>query len=355
MIKIDGSYGEGGGQILRTSVALAALTMKPVEITNIRANRPKPGLKKQHMAGIQLTGRLVDAEISGLYEGSTKIVFRPRSRKGGRFEYNVGTAGAISLVLQAVIPAAILAPEKVVLQIEGGTDVAWSPPIDYMRNVFAPTVSKMGLHIKIEQVRRGHYPRGGGLVTCEIEQVKRLNPINVEQFGTLEYIRGISHCVRLPAHVAERQARAAESVLRENGMDNVDISVEHYPREHDPHRGPGSGIVLWAMSSTGNILGADALGTKGKRAEQVGSEAAHSLVRALSTGLAVDAHLSDMLVPYMALASGDNTIGITEVTSHLETNIWVSNKFLKTKMELVKREDGTGILYVRGLGSEVLS
>ncbi|MCJ7817515.1 MAG: RNA 3'-terminal phosphate cyclase, partial [Candidatus Thorarchaeota archaeon] len=168
MIEIDGSYGEGGGQILRTSIALAALTMKPVQISKIRAGRPKPGLKKQHLSGIKLTGELVDATIEGLEVGSTEISFTPNQRRSGSFSIDIGTAGSISLILQAVLPPAVLAPDPVTFLIQGGTDVKWSPPVDYLNNVFSPLLSRLGSIVEIEQKKRGHYPRGGGEVLCRV-------------------------------------------------------------------------------------------------------------------------------------------------------------------------------------------
>ncbi|MCF2135685.1 MAG: RNA 3'-terminal phosphate cyclase [Candidatus Thorarchaeota archaeon] len=351
MIEIDGSYGEGGGQILRTAVSLSAFTLKTVRIYNIRSGRPKPGLKRQHIAGIELTGHLVNAEISGLHEGSTEVIFQPRERRGGLFKYDIRTAGAISLVLQAVLPAAILAPDKITLQIKGGTDVSWSPPIDYMREVFIPAITRLGAQVTIKQLRRGHYPRGGGEVTCEVNPVDRITPFKENTFGEIEYVRGISHCVRLPAHVAERQAKAAESTLRARGFEPIKIEVEHYPKENDPHRGPGSGIVLWAESDRGNRIGADALGTRGKSAESVGKEAANNLSQQIKTGMPVDAHLADMLVPYLALAPGESKIGVTEITSHLETNIWVTERFLRIKTRLTRNNDGSGTLVISNQAS----
>ncbi len=350
MIDIDGAYGEGGGQILRTAVSLSALTMKPVRVYNIRAGRTPPGLKKQHMAGIRIVGELVDAQIDGLEEGSTEIVFQPRARRGGTFRHDVGTAGSIGLVLQAVIPAAMLAPDNITLDLIGGTDVAWSPPIDYMRYVFAPVVRQMGVHLEIEVMRRGHYPRGGGRVRCSIRRPDELVPSVMDRLGRIERVEGISHCVKLPAHVARRQAEAAARVLRVNGVDRVDIRVETYEKKSDPHRGPGSGIVLWAVDDSGHILGADSLGERNKSAESVGQEAAEKLTRYIARGRALDPNLGDMIVPYIALASGESAVSVAEVTSHLRTNVWATNRILGVNIKLDEFDDGTGRLMVRGVG-----
>ncbi|MHA1903773.1 MAG: RNA 3'-terminal phosphate cyclase [Candidatus Thorarchaeota archaeon] len=349
MIEIDGSHGEGGGQILRTSISLSTLTLEPVRITNIRAGRPNPGLRRQHMAGIELTARLVNAKVRGLNVGSEKVEFIPKQRRGGEFAYDVGTAGSVSLVLQAALPPALLSPDRVLFKLRGGTDVSWSPPVDYMSNVFSHMLGKMGASIQITQKKRGHYPKGGGEVICIVEPIERLAPLKFTNFGNLESVDGLSHCVRLPAHVAERQASSAEEVLREKGSEIIDIKREYYPKNSDPHIGPGSGIVLWAESDNGMRVGSDSLGARGKRAEDVGSEAAYNLLSEISPDKAIDSHLSDMLVPYLALASGNSKIGITKVTSHLETNIWAARSILDVDMKLEGRIGESGLLTVKGI------
>lgn len=348
MIEIDGSYGEGGGQILRTSVSLAALTMKPVRISKIRAGRPKPGLKRQHLSGIKLTGDLVDASIEGLEVGSTEVSFIPKQRRSGEFSIDIGTAGSISLILQAVLPPAVLAPEPITFHIKGGTDVKWSPPIDYLQNVFTQVLHRLGPIIELEQKKRGHYPKGGGEVYCRVTPIKELNPLDLVDFGEISTASGVSHCVRLPSHVAERQATSAKKVIRERLGIEVNIETESYSKKDDPHLGPGSGIVLWADDVNGTRLGADSLGDRGVRAEEVGIKAAKQLVSEVSAGKAIDSHLADMIVPYLAVAKGESKIGISEVTSHLTTNLWTIEQILGTSMNLEGTIGDSGLLKVTG-------
>lgn len=348
LIEIDGSYGEGGGQILRTSVSLAALTMKPVRISKIRAGRPKPGLKRQHLSGIKLAGELVDASIEGLEVGSTEISFIPIHRRGGSFRVDIGTAGSISLILQAVLPPAVLAPDPITFQIRGGTDVKWSPPVDYLENVFCPLINRLGPRIEIEQKKRGHYPRGGGEVLCRITPTKELNSLNLVEFGELNTVGGISHCVRLPAHVAKRQASSAEEVIRKRLDVEVSIEIETYSKKEDSHLGPGSGIVLWADGNNGARLGADRLGDRGVRAEIVGIKAAEQLVQEVSRGRAIDSHLADMIVPYLAVSRGESSIGISEISSHLTTNLWTVERILGTSMNLKGNIGESGLLRIVG-------
>ncbi len=348
MIDIDGSYGEGGGQILRTAVSLSALTMKPIRITNIRAGRPKPGLTRQHIAGIALTGMLVNATIKGLDIGSTTVEFVPDERRSGTFSYDVGTAGSISLVLQAVLPPAVLSSEPVVLNLRGGTDVKWSPPIDYLTNVFAHTIKQMGPTIKITQKKRGHYPRGGGIVSCEVVPSSEIKPLDQIEFGKVMKVSGISHCVRLPGHIAERQASSAEDLIQMRLGVEPEITRESYQKGDDPHLGPGSGIVIWVEDEHGVRLGADMLGERGKSAESVGNSAVSLLMEEVSSEMAVDSHLCDMLIPYIAIASGTSRIGVTKITSHLTTNIWTTEQILGTQLELQSESKKSGVLTVKG-------
>jgi RNA 3'-phosphate cyclase len=350
MIEIDGSHGEGGGQILRTAVSLSALTMRAVRITKIRAGRSEPGLKRQHVAGIEVTGRIVDAEIKGLTVGSTAVEFIPHERRGGTIHYDVGTAGSISLVLQAALLPAILSPEPISFRLKGGTDVKWSPPVDFMKNVFAHTLKHLGPNIEVLQKKRGHYPRGGGEVTCDVTPVGNVDSLEAVQLRNLSKIEGISHCVRLPSHIAERQAAAAEGVILRHLNIEAEIARESYQKGNDPHLGPGSGIVVWAESEHGIRMGMDALGERGKTAETVGNEAASQLVAEVSSGMAIDSHLCDMLIPYLAIASGNSRIGVAKVTSHLVTNIWAVERVLGAEIELDGKIGEPGTVLVRGVG-----
>ncbi len=347
MIEIDGSYGEGGGQILRTAVGMAALTGKPVRIFNIRANRPNPGMSHQHYHAVKAVAEMCDAECEGLEVGSTELVFRPGRVRGGEYEIDIGTAGSVTLLLQAVKLAALAADSTVEVEVRGGTDVKWSPPVDYEIHVHAHYLKRIGCEYELEVERRGHYPRGGGIVRARIEPVDRLKPLNAVEFGELEEVRGISHCVRLPPHVAERQARAAAEVIeRELGVE-PDIEVETYPKHRDPHKGPGSGIVLWAEDDQGNRIGADALGEKGKPAEQVGREAAEELVERVKTGMALDENMGDQILPFLALADGESEYGVTRVDPHLTTNAWVVQKFLDVDIEVDGEEGEPAVVRVR--------
>jgi RNA 3'-terminal phosphate cyclase (ATP) len=349
MIEIDGSMLEGGGQVLRTSIALSALTGIPTKITKIRGKRKKPGLQAQHLAGVKAIARLVDAKAVGLEMDSGSIEFHPQKSRGGLFKIDVGTAGSVSLLFQALAPIACFAPSEISLELTGGTDVPWSPTFDYLSLVFLPTLRKMGCEISAQLARRGHYPRGGGLVRFKITPVTgRLKPIVLNDFGEVENIKGVSHAVRLPEHVATRQAEAAKDSLARGGFKEVGIEIWH-EEEEISHLGPGSGIALCALTTNRALIGADALGEKGKLAERVGSEAADKLVGCLKRRCTVDDNLSDMLIPYMAVADGSSMILASQLSLHAKTNISVTEKFLDMKF-LVTERDGLTTISCRGVG-----
>ncbi len=355
MLVIDGSFGEGGGQILRTAVALSAVAGIDVKVVNIRARRPEPGLKRQHLTGILAAAKMCNAVVEGASVGSTEVVFRPGSIRGGRYEFDVGTAGSVTLVLQTLLPIMAYADSPVTVEIRGGTDVPWSPPVDYLGYVIEPHLREIGYGFGVELARRGHYPRGGGLVRVRVERPPRsFKPLDKVKSGKLLSIGGVSHCVRLPKHVAERQADAAARELAKRGVGvRMDLRTEWYEPEKDPHLGPGSGIVLWAITEW-SILGADSLGERGKPAELVGREAAMKLLEELSTGMAYDRHMADIIIPYLSLAEGSSTIGVSRLTLHAYTNIWLVKNMLKVEVEYSGDLDSPAVIKTRpGAGKEI--
>jgi len=315
---------EGGGQIVRTTIALAALTGKPVKLTKIRDKRPNPGLQAQHVVAVKAVAAICNAETSGLTQDSQELTFTPHGYAAGQLSFDVGTAGSIPLILQALMPAAAYAPSQVSLDLTGGTDVRWSPTIDYVRLIQLPLLQQMGYRATIRLQRRGHYPRGGGHVTILIDPPRTLKAVTFLERGELLGIEGISHSVRLSSHVAQRQANAAKEKLNADGFTQVNVATETYPPNQDPHIAPGSGITLLAKFSNGTILGSDSLGERGKPAEAVGADAATKLIAELASKAPVDRHMGDILIPYMTVAEGRSTIQVSEITMHTLTNIKVA-------------------------------
>src|SRR5207249_8391108 len=266
MIEVDGSFGEGGGQVLRTAVALAAVLSKEIHVFNIRAGRAEPGLRPQHMTGVKAAADLCSANLQGLEVGATEFVFKPGKLRAGSFRFDVGTAGSVTLVLQTLMPMLAFAPGPVQLDIVGGTDVKWSPPIDYIRLVTLPILKKIGYNGHLETVRRGHYPKGGGLVRFSTQGPSKLQPLTNDKPGSISRIFGISHATALPRHVAERQASSAKKPLEDAKLPFPSIDVE-VADDRSP-LSPGSGIVLSSEDQNGNTLGSDALGERGRPADR---------------------------------------------------------------------------------------
>jgi RNA 3'-phosphate cyclase len=326
MISIDGSQGEGGGQILRTAIAFSALTQEPVRIFNIRAKRENPGLRAQHLTGIKAAGKICDAKIKGDELGSREIEFFPGEIKGGNFNFNIGTAGSITLVLQALMIPAMKVKEKVKIQLKGGTDVKWSPTIDYLRFVTLPLLKKFGYEAKIDLLQRGYFPKGGGKVIAEIFPIKNLKPINLMERGKILSLEGISHAHNAleKARVSRRQARTARSLLY-NKLCKLNPGIEvKIKQEYYSTLSYGSGLTLWVKTEN-SILGANALGEKGKSSEVVGQEAAKNLIREVDSKAALDKYMGDQIIPYLALSSGE--VKVSEITPHTKTNVEIVNKF----------------------------
>lgn len=322
MIEIDGSYGEGGGQILRTAVAIAAYLGTPCKIVRIRRGRPKPGLRAQHLAGVQALAKTCHAEATGLHLGSQEVIFNPREVSGGRLRIDIGTAGAIGLLLQAVMLPAIKAPSSLGLRITGGTDVPWAPTAGYLMEVALPLLGKMGYQGKMVVNKRGYFPTGGGEVSAELERAT-LSPLKLLDRGGLRIIKGRSHASEAlrQRQVAERQREGATKIL-EGSSFPIDIEVEYRST-----LSPGSGIDLWAITED-TILGSNALGARAKRAEEVGAEAASALFRQINCGAALDEWMGDQILPFLAVAGGESTVSVPHVTDHLRTNLWVIGHFL---------------------------
>ncbi|MEM5836720.1 MAG: RNA 3'-terminal phosphate cyclase [Candidatus Aenigmatarchaeota archaeon] len=323
MILIDGS--EGWGQVLRTSIALSALTLKPVKVINIRASRPKPGLMPQHLTGIRIAAEFCKAEVSGLQYGSMEVEFIPKEFEIRDKTIDIGTAGSISLLLQTLTPMLIFADKKVTLEVIGGTAGLGAPTIEFVKYVTFPILNKLGLPLpEIEVIKQGFYPRGGGRVKITFTPAKLLSYVNLTNPGKLLSIKGISIAGSLPESVALRQAEAAKSILKKV-TENVEI--EYYSTQTYSQ---GTSITLWAETEN-SILGADNIGRRGVRAEDIGKEAAEELVKSIESKAALDKFMADQIIPFLALAHGKSCVTVEEITQHCISNISVCEKILGCK------------------------
>ncbi|MBW2993180.1 RNA 3'-terminal phosphate cyclase [Candidatus Woesearchaeota archaeon] len=343
MLSLDGSYGEGGGQIVRTALALSALTGKSFEVVDIRKGRKQPGLKAQHLQCIKALEQLCSAKSEHAKLGSDKLRFTPGKISGKTVTIDIGTAGSISLLMQSLLLPSIFADRKVSFHITGGTSGKWAMPVDYFSNVFAQHLKKFCEKIDIKLLKRGYYPKGGGQVEIVIKprwsvsnfeeffiEMKKQGPfIDIVEQGTLLQIKGISHASKLleNSQVAERQANAAQ-VLLSKYQCPVQIRTEYCDT-----RSMGSGITLWGIFSEGDeidfsnpvIIGSDSLGERGKKAELVGREAAENLIKEIDSYAAADSYLADNLVPFLVFGGKIKT---SKITNHCKTNIWVCEQFL---------------------------
>jgi RNA 3'-phosphate cyclase len=329
MIEIDGSFGEGGGQILRTATALAAVLKIPCRVFNIRKGREKPGLQTQHLLGLRALAELCNGRLEGDYLNSTEIKFYPGEIKAKDLVVKIETAGSITLCIQTLLPVALFAKNPIKISFKGGgTDVPFSPTIDHFRYVFLKILEKMGAKVEIEILRRGYYPEGGAKINAKIFPTK-LKPINLIERGEIKKILIISGASQSLKNkkVAERQIAGVKEVLGKLNLP-MEEKIEYYETQS-----PGSQICLIAEFED-TILGTDNLGKFGKRAEDVGKEAALELLKEQKTDACLDKHLADQILPYMALAPEKSQVTVSEITEHCKTNVWVIEKFMSGKFEI---------------------
>ena len=338
MLKLDCSYGTGGGQIIRSALALSTLSKKPFEAKNIRQGRKVSGLKAQHVYCIKALQKLANSKASLAVIGSEYLTYIPGELKGQTISIDIGTSGSISLLLQATLLPALFCKEKSKFKITGGTSGKWAMPYDFFANVFLPQIRKFSESMEIKLEKRGYFPKGGGKVELTItpKENKDLKIDNVEQ-GHLLHIKGISHASKdlEGAKVSERQTKSAKSLLIKY---NVPVEIQTV---YSDTLSTGSGITLWAIFSKDKDeidihnpirLGADSLGERGKRAEDVGSEAAERLIQEIDSGAPIDKHTADNLIPFLAMFGG--RIKVSKITNHTKTNIWICEQFLDKKFSI---------------------
>jgi RNA 3'-terminal phosphate cyclase (ATP) len=324
MLEIDGSHGEGGGQILRTALGLSCLLQKPFRIFNIRKSRRKPGLMPQHLACVRALARVSNAAVKGDHEGSVEIIFEPGEPGPGDFFFDIGTAGSTSLLFQAVLPSLIRVGGDSRITLKGGTHVPFSPPFQYISDVFVPALEKLGIRIKAEALRCGFYPRGGGEVRIKIARSQGIRGMTLRERARTGSVSGISGVGNLPVSIAERQRKAAVSLLLQHGL-GAEIDLLEVPAF-------GKGTFLFLLFESENcVAGFSALGELGKKAETVGEEAARELIDYYRTSACLDPHLADQIVPYLAAAQERSSFTTSRISGHLLTNLWITEKFAGVK------------------------
>lgn len=323
MITIDGSRGEGGGQIIRTSLALSVITGRAVTIENVRAKRAKPGLKRQHLTAVRAAARIGSANVTGDELNSGRLVFRPQTITPGHYEFSIGSAGSASLVFQTVLPALLCADGPSHLVLEGGTHNSMSPPFDFLAKTFLPLLRQMGAKVDARLERHGFYPAGGGRFVVDIEPAK-LKPLTVESRGEVLDRRARVLSANLPQNVATREKARLEKQL---GWRPNQVTIEH-----PESRGPGNAILLEIESEalTTVITG---FGKKGRRAEAVVDDVVTEYRKYIEHDTPVGEHLADQLLLPLALAGGGRFRTVPP-SDHTFTQVDTIRRFMDVQIDL---------------------
>jgi RNA 3'-phosphate cyclase len=344
LLEINGALGEGGGQVLRSSLTLSILTGRPIFIRNIRANRSKHGLLAQHLKSVDAASAVSKANVEGAALGSTSLTFRPHEVRSGRYKFDIGTAGATSLVFQTIFLPLSKAVAASSVIITGGTHVRWSPCFHFMEMQWLPYMQRMGFNADIELHSAGFYPQGGGRINTVIRPVTTIAPLNLIKRGKLIRITGISAVANLNREIAERQKRQAlgrlVSLSGTLGLPEIQIKIQEFPS-------PTKGTVLLLLAQFENGSACYyALGELGKPAERVADEAIDALLEFLDTDAALDQYLADQLLLPLSFAGAPSILHTSQITQHLLTNAEIIRTFLPVSISIDGDLGKPGIIHI---------
>ena len=326
ILEIDGSFGEGGGQIVRTAVSLSCITNKPIKIENIRKNRKVPGLKPQHLTALKILKKICNADVKPLKIKSTGLEFFPKEVQSCSLNEDVGTAGSISLIIQVLIPVIAICKKRLKLRIKGGTDVLWSPTIDYSQILLREVYQRMGINFSIKMIKRGYYPKGGGIIELEVEPAERVIPIILSNRKTRKVKLSCSYS-KIPFEIINAEIEEVEKKLTENNF-----LVE---KEIKEEKALDSGATLLiAGIDDHSIIGIDSLFNLRKRKFDL------DLTQFIKNNQSVDENLADMVVLPASLAEGMSIFQVDKISKHLETNLFVASKITGCKYGIGKLQDG---------------
>lgn len=330
MIELDGSQGEGGGQILRTSLTLSVITGTPFRVTNIRANRAKPGLMRQHLVAVQAAAQVCGAEVSHAEVGSSSLEFRPGGIKAGNYKFSIGTAGSSTLVLQTLLPALLFADTPSTVLVCGGTHNPMAPPAQFLQRAYGRVLDMMGARVDIQLRRYGFYPAGGGEVLASIEPCAQLRQVELIERGELRNAYSEAIIASLPGAIAERELQLVGERL---GWTEAQLKVIELPRD----QGPGNAVLI-TLDYEGITEVFTAIGEKRVRAESVAEAVVAEVEDYLSSTAAVGEHLADQAMLPMALAGGGQ-FTMHRVSQHAITNADVINRFLPVQIDFEQSID----------------
>lgn len=340
-LEIDGSFGEGGGSILRVGAGFSVLFERPIRIKNIRANRPTPGLRQQHLVGLKTLSELTQSILSDCKVGSTEITLHPKKNIKSNIQVKIGTAGSIGLLLQPIQIASLglSAPDKIEIKILGGGSYGkWAPGLNYLREVPYQIFKKVGLNIGIEVQKHGFYPKGGAIVKCTIKSSKnKIDPILLTELGNVKLIQGeiiITNQLK-GKNIGARIKKTVQEHLKKNLKVDIEINYKHVNS-----LSPGVGLLLWARSDTGAIISTGTLiGEKKISAENLGKRAANSMINYIKNEIPVDNYLSDQLIPIMGYANEPSKIKVQKITNHTKTNLKLTKLFVNRNYKIIKEKN----------------
>lgn len=351
MIKIDGSQKSGSGTIVRDSVSFSILAGEVLHLTNIRASRDKPGLRPQHLKALEACAQLCQGRLEGATVGAREITFRPGTMiRGGKYVWNIGTAGSTTMLALAVLPLALFADGPSSYHITGGLFQDFAPSAFHLKYVLLPILQRMGVRANLRIIRPGYVPQGGGQIKLDIYPLtQNLQPLTLSQQGQITGIKGIALSSLLDKRrVSPRMADACGNVLEAAGH-HPEIEIISDTKDRPAFQGssvqPGAALAIRAETSTDCLIGADMAGAVGRPAEFIGKQTAKNLLHDLQTGATVDRHLSDQMIPYAALAAGTTTCLIPGLTDHIRARTWLVEDILGARTELTGN-----LLQIKGRG-----
>ena len=331
MITIDGGAKSGSGTIVRNSVALASLLGKEIKIENIRARRDKPGLRAQHLKVIQACQEMCQGVVENAVVGSKEIIYVPRERfRGGEYRWDIGTAGSTTMLAQSLLSLACFASRASKFKLEGGLFQDFAPSAYHMKFVLLPLLERMGIQAKLDIIRPGYVPKGGGIIEIEVEPVKRLKPLDLTEQGKILAIKGIA----LSSHLKERNVshRMAAECRRVLSSYGYKAEIEEIYDESSLQE--GAALAIYAEMGSGSRIGSDRAGRPGRSSESIGRYVAQSFIEDSRSGAVVDRYIADQLIIYAGLAEGTTRYLIPRITEHVETNLWLIEEFLGARTKV---------------------